>query len=226
MHPVDATAEPADARRYPAPLSARRALSIAGLLGVAPDGTVLDLGPGPAGLLLDAVALNACRGLGLVRCEAAAVAARAAAQREGLGERIAFQVGTAPQLAPPRRVDAVLGVGGFARPSRMLEDAAARCLGWLRVGGLFVYGEPFLRRAPAPVYREWLGARGHGLPTPGVSAGAVVAAGFELALTAVLSESEWDTHESAAYRATLRLAAQSDNDRDAAALRERAERRY
>jgi len=91
---------------------------------------------------------------------------------------------------------------------------------------VFVYGEPFLRRPPVAAYRELLGSAGEGLPMPGVSARAVVAAGFELTLTAVLSESEWDAHESAAYRASLRQAAQHADHGAAAVLRERAERRY
>jgi SAM-dependent methyltransferase len=226
MHAVHANADAVEVLRYPAPVSARRALAVAELLEVAPGGTVLDLGDGPTGLLLDAVARNACRGLGLVASATAAAAARATAEREGLGERIEFRVVAAPEFVPPPRVDAVLGVGGLSRPPGPLEAAAGRCLGWLRVGGLFVYGEPFLRRTPAPVYRELLGADGEGLPMPGVSARTVVAAGFELTLTAVLSESEWDAHESAVYRASLRRAAESADQLGAAALRERAERRY
>jgi hypothetical protein len=226
MYPVHADAQAADKRRYPAPVSARRALAVAELLEVTPGGSVIDLGAGPAGLLLDAVARNACHGIGLVGSEAAAVAARAAAEREGLADRVEFRATTAPAFAPPRRVDSVLGVGDLTRPPGTLEEAAARCLGWLRVGGLFVYGEPFLRRPPAPLYRELLGAAGEALPMPGVSARAVVAAGFELTLTAVLSETEWDAHESAAYRTSLRQAALSADAGAAAALRERAERWY
>lgn len=226
MHPVHAPLAAADERRYPAPVSARRALAVAELLEVPAGGSVLDLGEGPAGLLLDAVALNACDGIGLVGSEAEAAAARAAAEREGLGDRIEFRVTPAPAYAPRRRLDAVLGVGGRTRPAGALEEAAERCLRWLRVGGLFVYGEPFLRRSPAPVYRALLGAEAEDLRMPGISAGAVVAAGFELTLTAVLSESEWDAHESAAYRESLRQAALHADGSSAEALRERAERRY
>ncbi|HUO81003.1 MAG TPA: class I SAM-dependent methyltransferase [Steroidobacteraceae bacterium] len=226
MDPVDAPLAAEDAPRYPAPVSARRALAIVELLEVPPGGSVLDLGAGPAGLLLDVVALCACHGVGLVGSETLAAGARAVAEREGLGERIEFRATSALAFAPPRRLDAVLGLGGLGRPAESLEDAAGRCLGWLRTGGVFVYGEAFLRRAPVPAYRALLGAAGEGLRMPGVSARAIVAAGFELMLTAVLSESEWDAHESAAYRASLRRAALDPDDAAAAARRERAERWY
>jgi cyclopropane fatty-acyl-phospholipid synthase-like methyltransferase len=224
MAPVHAPAEAADERRYPAPVSARRARAIAELLEVAPGGAVLDLGAGPAGLLFDAVAAYDCRGVGLVGREADAAAARAAAEHEGLSARIEFRTTPPAEFLPTRRFDAILCVGDHARPGGALEEAAEHCLAWLRVGGVFVYGEPFLRRPPPPVYRALLGAAGEGLRLPGVSARTIVAAGFELTLTAVLSESEWDAHESAAYRASLRRAA-LDAD-DGQALRERAERWY
>jgi cyclopropane fatty-acyl-phospholipid synthase-like methyltransferase len=226
MHAVHAPAEAADEPRYPAPVSARRALAVAELLDVTPGGSVLDLGVGPAGLLLDVVALHFCHGVGLASSEAALASARAAAEREGLGERVEFCAMPAADYAPAVRFDAVLALGALARPVGALEEAAARCLGWLRTGGVFVYGETFLRRPAAPAYRALLGYVGEDLQMPGVSARAVVGAGFELTLTAVLSESEWDAHESAAYRASLRQAALSADAGAAAALRQRAERWY
>ena len=226
MDAVHAPPAQTDERRYPAPVSARRAVAVAELLGVAPGGAVLDVGDGPAGLLLDAVALTGCRGLGLVGSAAAADASRAAAEREGLGDRVEFRAAAPCDYQPRRRFDAILCCRDLGRPAGALDEAAARCLGWLRLGGVFVYGEAFLRRPPPPLYRELLGAAGDGLPLPGASARAVVATGFELTLTAVFSETEWDAHESALYRTSLRHAA-TEADRGAAReLRDRAERWY
>ena len=120
MDPVDAPLAAEDAPRYPAPVSARRALAIVELLEVPPGGSVLDLGAGPAGLLLDVVALCACHGVGLVGSETLAAGARAVAEREGLGERIEFRATSALAFAPPRRLDAVLGLGGLGRPAESL----------------------------------------------------------------------------------------------------------
>jgi SAM-dependent methyltransferase len=225
MTSVEAPRE-TDEPRYPAPVAGRRALAIATLLEVPPAGAVLDLGDGPAGLLFDVVALHGCRGLGLVGSATRAALAAGAAAREGLGERIKFRVGPAADFAPTRRFDAVLCVGRLPHPAAALADTAGRCLDWVRTGGLFVYGEPYLRRPPPPPYRELLGEVAEGLRPGGASARAIVAAGFELALTVVLSESEWDAHESAAYRAALRRAELEQDTAVAAALRERAERRY
>ncbi|HUO79168.1 MAG TPA: methyltransferase domain-containing protein [Steroidobacteraceae bacterium] len=222
MHPVHAQAGDADERRYPAPVAARRARAVAELLELTPGGSVLDLGVGPAGLLLDAIAQHRCEGTGLVASEAMAEAARASAEREGLAGLVEFRLDDA--YSPQRRLDAILGVA--AEPAARIEEVGARCFGWLKVGGLFVYGEPFFRRPPAPPYRALLGAAAEGLRLPGISARAIVAAGFELTLTAVLSESEWDAHESAAYRARLRRAAAHADRAAAAELRAEAERWY
>ncbi len=225
MHPVSAKVEAASAPRYPAPVSARRAHSIVELLEVPPGGALLDLGDGPPGLLFDAVGHHACGGVGLVAGAAEAETARAAAGREGLDGRIEFHATPRADFAPDRRFDAVLALGSGPRPPGAVAETAARSVGWLRVGGLLVYGETFLRRVPAPAYRELLGPAATMLPMPGISACAIVAAGFELILTVVLSESEWDAHEGAAHRARLGNAALS-GDEASAARRARAERWY
>lgn len=214
------------ARRYPAPLSARRALAVIEMLRLPPAGRVLDLAAGTGGLLLDAMTLNEGRGLGLVASETDATLARAAAVREGLAGRAEFQVVAPAEFVPTERFDAILLVEPTASADGGPELAAARCLDWLKVGGVLLVGQPFLRRPPPPLYRALLGAAGHGLRSTGASAGAIVAAGFELLVTAVCSESEWDAHESASYRARLSYAAGFEDARAARALRERAETWY
>jgi cyclopropane fatty-acyl-phospholipid synthase-like methyltransferase len=167
MHRVHAPPAATDARRYPAPVAARRALAVAELLAVASDGSVLDLGGAPAGPLFDAVTRNGCRGHGLVRSAAALPAARAAAEREGLAARVEFSAATPAEFVPTRRYDAILCLGDLTHPRAALDDAAGRCRAWLRGGGLLVCGEPFLRRAPAPAYRALLASAGEGLRMPG-----------------------------------------------------------
>jgi SAM-dependent methyltransferase len=214
------------ARRYPAPVSARRALAVIEMLRLPPAGRVLDLAAGTGGLLLDAMALNEGRGLGLVANEADAGLARAAAVREGLDARVEFRVVPPGEFAPTERFDAILLVQPTPSADGGPELAAARCRDWLRVGGVLLVGQPFLRRPPPPRYRALLGAAGQGLRTTGACAAAIVAAGFELLVTAVCSETEWDAHESASYRARLHYAAAFPDPRAASALRERAETWY
>jgi len=213
-------------RRYPAPLSARRALAVIDMLRLPPAGRVLDLAAGTGGLLLDAMALNEGRGLGLVASAADATLARAAALREGLAGRVEFRTGSPEEFVAGERYDAILLVQPTALTEGAAERAAARCRDWLKVGGVLVIGQPFLRRPPPPGYRALLGAAGQGLKGTGASAGAIVAAGYELMLTAVCSESEWDAHESASYRARLKHAAAFSDAHAARALKERAETWY
>ncbi len=212
-------------RRYPAPLSARRAGAVIEMLRLPPAGRVLDLAAGTGGLLMDALAHNEARGLGLVTREADAIALRAAAEAEGLAGRIEFRVATA-DFVPPQRFDAALSVRSATASPDAPELDAARCLAWLRVGGTLVVGEPFLRRTPSPRYRELLGDSARGLKTVGTTARAVVALGYELAVTAVLSETEWDAYESTNYRARLEYAATCTDVQAGARFRERADAWY
>jgi cyclopropane fatty-acyl-phospholipid synthase-like methyltransferase len=215
-----------DERRYPAPVSARRALAVIDMLRVPAAGCVLDVACGRGGLLLDTVALHDCQGLGLAAEDAIAAAARASAEREGLAARVEFSATAATAFTPARRFDAILCVGAATSAFGTLEEAAARCLDWLRVGGVLVLGAPFLRRAPAPGYHAVLGTAAQTLLMRGAAARAFVDAGFELLVTAICSESEWDAHETARYRASLRYSAARPDDAGAAALRERAEAWY
>ncbi len=97
-------------RRYPAPVCARRALAVIRMLRLPTASRVLDLAAGSGGLLLDAMAVSEGRGLGLVAGEADAALARAAAEREGLAERVEFRVATPDSFVAGERYDAILFV--------------------------------------------------------------------------------------------------------------------
>ena len=212
-------------RRYPALISARRAMAVIELMRVPPGGAALDVACGRGGLLIDAVALGGCTGLGLGSDAAQLAQARADAAANGVAPYTEFRQCAPLAFIAERRYDAILCVGAtaaFGTP----DEAAARCLEWLRVGGVLLMGEPFLRRPPPPGYRALLGDALEQLPMTGGHARTIVAAGYELLATAVCSESEWDAHESATYRACLHSAAARPADPAALALRARAEARY
>jgi cyclopropane fatty-acyl-phospholipid synthase-like methyltransferase len=212
-------------RRYPAPVSAQRALSVVEKLALTTDSHVLDVACGRGGLLLDAVALHGCRGLGLTADARALADARESAARERVDGRTEFRLGSTADFLAERRYDAIL-CAGAPEHFTTVDETAARCLGWLRVGGVLVLGAPFLRRTPAHGYRGVLGEAAEHLRPTGVYARSVVGSGFELLVTAVCSECEWDAYESASYRAHLRYAAEHPDDPGAAAIRERAEAWY
>lgn len=214
-----------ESRRYPAPVSAQRALSVVEKLALGADSHVLDVACGRGGLLLDTVALHGCRGLGLATDERALADARDSALRERIADRVEFRRGSPDCFTAERRYDAILCVGA-PETFGALDETAARCLEWLRVGGLLVVGAPFLRRTPALGYRGVLGEAVEHLQPTGVYARSVVGSGFELMVTAVCSESEWDAYESASYRAHVRYAAEHPDDPGAHAIRERAEAWY
>jgi SAM-dependent methyltransferase len=215
--------------RYPPPVSASRALALVERLSSAPGGTVLDVGCGTGGLLLDTVALHRCRGIGYERNPELATLARANTAAEGQESRIEIRNQAARDASPGERFDAVLSLDA-ADSFGSVAEAAERCYGWLRVGGLFVLGEPFLRRTPGARYKGLLGDRlgiaAERLDGNGAAARAVVRAGFELLWTAILSEAEWDAYEGASYRAVIAYASQHPEDPEAASLRQRAEAWY
>jgi SAM-dependent methyltransferase len=215
--------------RYPPPVSASRALALVERLSTAPGGTVLDVGCGTGGLLLDTVALHRCRGVGYERSPELAALARANTAAEGQEARIEIRNEAAREASPGERFDAILSLDA-ADSFGSVAEAAERCFGWLRVGGLFVLGEPFLRRTPGARYRgllsDRLGVAAERLDGNGAAARAVVGAGFELLWTAILSEAEWDAYEGASYRAIAAYASQHAGDPEAASLRARAEAWY
>jgi len=215
--------------RYPPPVSASRALALVERLTTAPGGLILDVGCGTGGLLLDTVALHRCRGVGYERNSELATLARAQVQAEGQEQSIEIRNQPAREANPAERFDAILSLDA-ADSFGSVAEAAERCHGWLKVGGLFVLGEPFLRRAPGARYRGLLGDRlgvaAERLDGNGAAARAVVRAGFELLWTAILSEAEWDAYEGASYRAITAYASQHPEDPDALMLRQRAEAWY
>jgi SAM-dependent methyltransferase len=225
LDPRSSPALAPERRRYPAPVSAQRALSVLERLPLHADAHVLDVACGRGGLLLDTVALHGCQALGLTTDPAALAEAREFAVGERLDARAEFRLGSAADFVPEHRYDAILCVGA---PEQFgaLEETASRCLEWLRVGGMLVFGAPFLRRTPPTGYREVLGAAAEHLRPSGVYARSVVGSGFELMVTAVCSESEWDAYESAAYRAQVRYASAHPDEPGIDGLRERADAWY
>lgn len=227
MRGLDDLPSPAlPARRYPAPLGASRVLSVIEMLRLPPGGNLLDLAAGAGGVLLDAVALSDGRGVGLIAAQADLAAARAAAAGEGLEARAEFVLATAAAFDTAQRFDAILSIRSLASTAPVPGLDPGRSLGWLRPGGVLVVGEPFFRRPPSPAYRALLGDAATAIGGPGASARAIVAAGYELLVSATLSETEWDAEASSSYRAALAAAAACADARLAGALRERADARY
>lgn len=213
-------------RRYPAPIEARRAKGALDMLNLNAGGSVLDLAAGRGGLLLDALARSEGQGLGLVADAKALHAAREAATREGLEGHAEFAVATSVEFTTERRFDAIVSIRPMAPSTIVPELDAGRALGWLAPGATLLVGEPFFRRAPSRSYRALLGAAASGLATAGATARSIVAQGYELLSTALLSETEWDAHASLSFRELLDFAAGCPDERVARELRELAEARY
>jgi SAM-dependent methyltransferase len=213
--------------RYPPPLSGARALAIIDRLEVGPEGTLLELGCGTAGFLIDAVRRHGCRGLGVEADAELATAARIAVDDARLSARIEIASRADAGLDERSRFAAIVCLTS-GEPYGSPGEIAASARALLAPQGLLVLGAPFLRKPPARGYFELIAPRlPPGAEAPGGAiAQTVVRAGFELLSTMVLAEAEWDAYESASYRALIDYAEAHAGDPEARDIRARAEACY
>jgi SAM-dependent methyltransferase len=199
-------------RRYLYPMSANKAASLLGALDLGADALIVDLGCGNGGLLLDAVADRACRGVGVEANGALLDWASAEIERLGAAGRVQLIQQTPKDYQGEAGLaDAVICIGGRASFGD-LHLAAAKCFELLRVGGRLLLGEFYWRKTPPAAYRDVLESSADSIAALGANAHITVSAGFEQQLTALSSESEWDEYETACYRCLLHLAEQRARD--------------
>lgn len=187
---------PRDGYAFGAPLSTERAELLVARLPLAPGRHVLQLGCGAGELLLRIVeARPAATGTGVDRRRAELDAARSAAVRRGLAERVEFVEADAATFDDRGDVVVCLGTagawGGATRALRALREH-------VEPGGRLLFGDRFWERPPGSEARRAFGD----LPTYDGLVHVAEAAGYRVELAARATPEEWDAYE-ASRRAFL-----------------------
>ncbi len=192
---------------------------VLGRAGLPGDARILDVGCGPAGLLLRALAVHpgatavaVDRAGPVVALAREAVAAAGAMDRVTLREE-SFDAGRFPAAS----FDLVLCVGASHAAGGPAE-APSVLAPLLRPGGWLLLGEGFWEREPDPAYLAFLGAaRGEYLDIDGTAARGG-AAGLSTECAVPCPREDWDRYEGAYASNVERFVAAHPDDRDAAAM--------
>ncbi len=203
------------------PTSEEKLLLLAERLSLGPGSRVLDIASGRGGPAILLARETGCSVHGVEISPEFHAVAVARAEREGVADRVSFELGDAADVAlEPGAYDAALCLGasfvygGLVQTIDALEPA-------VRAGGHVVVGEPYWRRLPLPAdYAD------RGDPWTTLEGTVVVFETTGLAVVSVIasSEDDWDRYETLHWQAVERWLADNASNADAPGIRERHER--
>ena len=204
-----------DGTVFDVPLSSERAATLVERLPLAPGRHALDLACGRGELLLRIVESHpAATGTGVDRRRPELDAARHAASRRRLSERVEFVEADPATFDDRGEVVVCLGAadawGGATRALRALR-------GRVEPGGRLLFGDRFWERPPGAQARRAFGE----LPTWDGLVHVAEAAGYRVELADRATQAEWD-----AFEAARRDAIERSGSADALALAEQRRREY
>jgi ubiquinone/menaquinone biosynthesis C-methylase UbiE len=203
---------------FHSPLSAAKVERILDLLELPPGARVVDVGCGPAEMLIRVVERFGARGVGVDRSPSAIAEARArAARRVPDADVTLHEAAIADAPLEPGEWDLAICIG-----STHLYGDYRGALGALRAlvrpGGALLVGDLFWRREPDPAFLAVLGAgrEHHGTHADNVAAG--LEEGLVPLYAAVCSEDDWDHYEGLYARAVETYALAHPDDPDTPAM--------
>jgi cyclopropane fatty-acyl-phospholipid synthase-like methyltransferase len=207
--------------RYLSPLSEAKAAWLIDRLALRPGSSVLDIGCGAAGLLLELIAASGARGIGVDINPAFLARAAAGAHELCLENHVEFRCMPLKEaVRADERFDAVLclgasqAVGTFAQALRWSFEA-------LREGGVALFGDGYWQNTPDPAYLSTLGATEDELASHVGNAQLARDAGFRVLATTTANTDEWDDYEGRYAAAMERHVAAHPDDPEAPMMAER-----
>lgn len=207
--------------RYLSPLSQEKAAWLIDRLAVRPGSQVLDIGCGPAGLLLDVIAAVGARGIGVDINPAFLARAAAGARERSIEDRLELRCAPLNEaVSADERFDALLCLGASQAIGKF-ADALRWSFGALREGGVALFGDGYWQRTPDPAYLAALGATEDELASHAGNAQLARGAGFRVLATTTASLDEWDDYEGRYAAAMERYVAAHPDDPDAPTMAKR-----
>ena len=204
------------------PLPRDAALRMADALPLGPDARVLDVGCGPAALLLRILERSRASGVGVDADEEAIAIARTNARGRVEPSRLELRSETFDAAAfPEGSFDAALCIGathaagGFAGALRALHRL-------LRKGGAALVGEGHWLREPDPAYLAFLGAARDELTGHADNLATAEREGFDVVESVVTDRAAFDAYEERYAANVDRFVVAHPNDPDANAFAKRA----
>lgn len=203
------------------PTSEEKLLLLAERLSLGPGSRVLDIASGRGGPAILLARETGCSVHGVEISPEFHAVAVARAEREGVADRVSFELADAASVAlEPAAYDAALCLGASFVYGSLVQtiDALEPAV---RAGGHVVVGEPYWRRLPLPAdYAD------RGDPWTTLEGTVVVFETTGLAVVSVIasSEDDWDRYETLHWQAVERWLTDNASDADAPGIRERHER--
>lgn len=203
------------------PTSEEKLLLLAERLSLGPGSRVLDIASGRGGPAILLARETGCSVHGVEISPEFHAVAVARAEREGVADRVSFELADAASVAlEPAAYDAALCLGASFVYGSLVQtiDALEPAV---RAGGHVVVGEPYWRRLPLPAdYAD------RGDPWTTLEGTVVVFETTGLAVVSVIasSEDDWDRYETLHWQAVERWLKDNASDADAPGIRERHER--
>jgi SAM-dependent methyltransferase len=208
------------------PTSREKLLLLGQRLGLGPGTRVLDVASGRGGPAVLLAEEFGCTVRGVEISPDFHAVAVSAATRQGVSDRVTFELADASEAAfPEGEYDVALCLGasfvwgGLAGTLDALEPA-------VRAGGHVVVGEPFWRRLPLPADYE---DRGEPFTTLEGTVAIIETAALTVVSIIASSDDDWDRYETPHWLAVERWLATHPADPDAAevaAMHERSKRTY